>query len=80
MGSIEEFCAAFADALEMDINISLDADARLDDIEEWDSLGKSSFLALVFSKYDVNLDPGGVNSAKTAGDLWRLIEKEISSR
>ena len=80
MKGIEEFCVAFADALEMDSDADLGADARLEDIEEWDSLGKFSFLALVFSKYDVNLDPAGVNSAKTVGDLWLLIEKEISSQ
>jgi acyl carrier protein len=80
MKGIEEFCAAFADALEMDIDVDLRADSRLEDIGEWDSLGKFSFLALVFSKYDVNLDPDGVNSAKTVGDLWLLIEKEISSQ
>ena len=52
MKGIEEFCVAFADALEMDSDADPGADARLEDIEEWDSLGKFSFLALVFSKYD----------------------------
>jgi acyl carrier protein len=80
MEGFKGFCRAFANAIELENDeAALCADTSLEGLEEWDSLGKFSFLALVFSEYDLNLDAKDVNEAETVGDLWRLIEGKIES-
>jgi len=75
----EEFCLAFANAIEIDNDgIRLSFDTSLESLDEWDSLGKFSFLALIYSKYDANLDAKEVKAARTVGDLWGLVEAQKS--
>jgi acyl carrier protein len=76
----EKFRSSFADVIEIDPSSkAISADTSLEDIDEWDSLGKFSFLSFVFSEYDVNLDAKEVNEALTVGGLWRLVAEKTGA-
>lgn len=70
---MEEFLNAFADSLEIDESVSLSESTQLETLDEWDSLGKFSLLAMVYSTYDLTIEAEEVNEAVTVGDLWTLI-------
>lgn len=70
---MEEFLIAFADSLEIDESVSLSGDTPLESLDEWDSLGKFSLLAMAYSKYDLTIEAEEVNEARPLGDLWGLV-------
>jgi acyl carrier protein len=44
-------------------------------LDGWDSLGKFMLLSAVFTDYGVTIEPGDLNAAVTAADLWALVER-----
>lgn len=49
-------------------------DRRLDSLDEWDSLGKLSVLAMFFERFDKELAADVLNSFVTVGDILNLME------
>lgn len=72
---MENFIKQLKNALEADPDAKITEATVLNDLEEWDSLGRFSFLALAFDKYDAALNPDKVREAATVGSLWKLIEE-----
>jgi acyl carrier protein len=72
---MEDFIGILRDALNMDGSSGLDGSSVLAEIDGWDSLGKFMLLSAVFTDYGVTIEPGDLNAAVTAADLWALIEK-----
>jgi len=46
----------------------------LNSFAAWDSLSVLSTIAMLDANYGVNLHASDIQSAKTAGDLWKLIQ------
>jgi acyl carrier protein len=70
---MERFIEILRDAVNMDSSSELDGSSALAGLDGWDSLGKFMFLSAVFTEYGVTIEPGDLNAAVTAADLWALI-------
>ena len=71
--SEQEFIAKMQDEVfytEADITM----DMQLADIEEWDSLGFVSFIAIAKEAGFNNVTRDAINQAKTVGDLYSLVK------
>lgn len=55
---------------EMDINL----DTPLTDIEEWDSLGVVTFIAMAKAACGKKVERAAITSAKTLQDLYALVQ------
>jgi acyl carrier protein len=71
---MENFFKQVADILEVDEIKSTDV---LRDLPEWDSISVLSVIAMVSSKYRINLTARDVRGASTAEDLHELISVKI---
>lgn len=52
---------------------TLQADTSLDDVEEWDSLAAISFISLLDSKLNKEVDLARLKRASTVSDLLMLM-------
>lgn len=68
----EEFLDRMVDL--MDTEEELTMDTELQDVEEWDSLSFVTFIAFANTQAGKKITPNMLRSAKTIGDLYRLIE------
>ena len=68
---MNEFLAKLAEII--DEKVVKDNDV-LADFPAWDSLSVLSTIALVDSKYHVNLRAPDFKEVRTAGDLWNLVQ------
>lgn len=69
---MKDFIVKMTDLLDTEIEIS--SETILSDIEEWDSLSFVAFLAMGNASYNKRISPDDVKSAKTIGDLYRLVK------
>jgi acyl carrier protein len=67
---IHEFCLRIAEALDVAAVIESDV---LPDFPEWDSLSVLSIIAMLDSKYGVNLTATDLKGVRTPTDLWTLV-------
>ncbi len=72
--SKEEFLEQMLDVLNREEEISLDD--KLEDIDEWDSLGYVAFLAMAAEYAEKSIRASEVRNAKTVGDLYNLVAGE----
>lgn len=72
--SVEEFKEQMLDVLNREEEVELDD--KLEDIEEWDSLGYVAFLAMAAEFTEKNIRASDVRGAKTVRDLYNLIAEE----
>ena len=72
---MEHFFEILRDAVNMDSSSELEGSSALAKLDGWDSIGKFMLLSAVFTDYGVTIEPGDLNAAVTAADLWALIEK-----
>ena len=72
--TVEEFKEQMLDILNREEEIELDD--KLEDIEEWDSLGYVAFLAMAAEFTEKTIRASEVRGAKTVRDLYNLIEGE----
>ncbi|MBQ9441403.1 MAG: hypothetical protein IJU55_00110 [Selenomonadaceae bacterium] len=72
--SKEEFLEQMLDVLNREEEISLDD--KLEDIDEWDSLGYVAFLAMAAEYTEKSIRASEVRGAKTVGDLYNLVAGE----
>ena len=56
---------------------SLAETSRLRDMAGWDSIGFLAVIAVIDEHYGVTLDPAGIISSETVGDLMRLVQDEV---
>ena len=72
--TVEEFQEQMLDVLNREEAINLDD--RLEDIEEWDSLGYVAFLAMAAEFTEKNIKASQVRGAETVRDLYNLIAED----
>ncbi len=72
--SKEEFLEQMLDVLNREEEISLDD--KLENIDEWDSLGYVAFLAMAAEYTEKSIRASEVRNAKTVGDLYNLVAGE----
>lgn len=72
--TVEEFKEQMSDILNREEEVNLDD--KLDDIEEWDSLGYVAFLAMAAEFTDKTIKASQVRGAKTVRDLYDLVAGE----
>lgn len=65
------FCEQMAVILDV---VTVKESDVLADFEVWDSLAVLSTLALLDSKYGVNLTAMDMEGVRTVADLWKLVE------
>ncbi len=70
---LQDFVEAFARELEID-PANIQADTKLDDIPEWDSLGMVRFLLACDEKFEVELPAAEASQATTIADLKQKVE------
>lgn len=68
------FLEKFIETLDCEENVTLNTLLR--NLEEWDSLGLVSFIAMVNVEYNKNVETIKVLEAKTILDLYNLIDIE----
>jgi len=68
---MDEFLDRLAETLDVE---TVRLEDTLRDFPEWDSLTVLSVLAMADAHYGVTLRSEDIAQAKTAGDLWRLVE------
>lgn len=59
------------DVLDTEMDITLDT--QLSDIEEWDSLGVVTFIAMAKASCGKKVERAAITSAKTLQDLYVLV-------
>ena len=72
--TVEEFKEQMLDILNRDEEVELDE--KLEDIEEWDSLGYVAFLAMAAEYTERTIRASEVRGAKTVRDLYNLVAGE----
>ena len=60
------------DILDTEMDITLDT--QLADIDEWDSLGVVSFIAMAKAVCNKKVERAAITSAKTLQDLFALVQ------
>ena len=72
--TVEEFQEQMLDILNREEEINLED--RLEDIEEWDSLGYVAFLAMAAEFTDKTIKASQVRGAETVQDLYNLVAED----
>lgn len=73
----------FVNQVEAALNVpegSIQEGCRLQALNEWDSMGILTLIAVIDKHYDVNLDPSSLAECKTIDDLARLVENNGESK
>jgi acyl carrier protein len=73
---MNEFLKQVAGILEVDEVKETD---ELKAFPQWDSLSVLSVIAMLDASYGVNLRAADFGPAKTAGDLWNLVQSKKGS-
>jgi acyl carrier protein len=71
--SIESFIEKFSFAIEVE-PAKLDADTDFKSLDVWDSLNTLSVIAMADADFNVALSGQDVESSRTIGDLWQIVE------
>lgn len=72
--TIEEFQEEMLDVLNREEDVDLDA--KLSDVEEWDSVASVAFLAMAAEYTERRIRAAEVFDAVTVRDLYNIIIKE----
>lgn len=72
--TVEDFQEQMSDILNREEAVNLDD--KLEDIEEWDSLGYVAFLAMAAEFTDRTIKASEVRGAKTVRDLYNLVAED----
>lgn len=68
---MNDFCAYIADILG---TTTVTENDKLADYPEWDSLSVLSVIAMLDSKYSVNVTAADLKCVRTVADLWNLAQ------
>lgn len=58
----------------LDTQLNLDMDIKLGNVEEWDSLGMVSFIAMADVEYGKKVIFSDLKNAQTVRDLYMLVK------
>lgn len=72
MVSQEQFLADLKELLSTNEDMSMDSD--LLEIESWDSFSAVSFLAMIYEKYGVDVEPYTIAEAVFVEDLYNTVK------
>lgn len=61
------------EALELEYGV-LNEEICLDDLDEWDSLGKISFMSMVDERFNKVVKVSEIRKCEKVGDLLRIME------
>ena len=70
---MNEFCVRVAEVLDLPQVQESDV---LTDFPEWDSLSVLSVVAMLDSKYGINLSATDLKQVRTVADLWNLVQSK----
>lgn len=73
--TIEEKLAALEDIMDLDPD-TLKPDARLEEIEEWDSLSALSFVVLLGDEFNRKITGKEIRAFETVQDMLAVMEPE----
>lgn len=76
--SIEKFIDKFAFAIEVEPQ-TLSADTEFKALDIWDSLNALSVIAMADADYNIAISGHDVESSRTIGDLWRIVEAKTTT-
>lgn len=69
---IKEFIEKIAEALEIDNPENINQDTYFRELDEWNSLGGLSIIAMFDEEFDKELGISEFKEAETIGDLYEL--------
>jgi acyl carrier protein len=70
----QQFLTRIAEVVEVDA-ASISMSSPLGDLQNWDSLSRVGFLALLDQHYGKTVEPDDLDQAKVVGDLWILASR-----
>jgi acyl carrier protein len=76
--NIQTFVEKFADAIEVSPQ-TLSADTEYKNLDVWDSLNTLAVIAMSDADFNVALSGQDVESSRTVGDLWKVIESKMKA-
>lgn len=74
--SIETFIDKFAFAIEVE-PATLSAQTEYKALDVWDSLNTLAVIAMADADFNVALSGQNIESSRTIGDLWQIVETKI---
>ena len=75
--NVEEFIKNLYDALEVEGSLNLDTE--LDELQEYDSLGKVSIAAMISSKYAVEVTYEDFGKFQKVKDIIACVEEKLNA-
>jgi len=73
MAEWDQFLEVFSEALEVEPE-DISSGTKLEDIEEWDSIGALSLIAEVDEVFDVVLKPDALEACVFVGDIFNIVK------
>lgn len=71
---MKKFIKNFKEALDIE-EVEVMEDTILEEIEEWDSVGYISTMAMIDEEYDQVVSANNLKKCKSVSDIFNLIEK-----
>lgn len=72
----QKFLESFKEALEIEKEISMSYKFR--ELEEWNSLGRLSLIAMLDDNYDVTIEDEAFKQLITISDLYKEVQKRTA--
>ena len=76
--SIETFIEKFAFAIEVEPEI-LSAETEYKALDVWDSLNTLAVIAMADADFNVALSGQDIESSRTIGNLWQIVEGKVAN-
>lgn len=74
---MKKFIELFAEQLDALSEVTLNADTRFRELDEWTSLVALSVIAMVDEEYGVSLSGNDIRGVNTLGELYNLIQEKL---
>jgi acyl carrier protein len=74
----EKFLESFKEALEIEKEISMSDKFR--DLDEWNSLGRLSLIAMLDDNYEVTIEDEVFKQLITVSDLYNEVQKRSANK
>jgi acyl carrier protein len=76
--SIETFIDKFAFAIEVEPE-TLSAETEYKTLDVWDSLNTLAVIAMADADFNVALSGQDIESSRTIGNLWQIVEGKVAN-
>ena len=74
---LEDYIGELLEMMERDD--ALELDMRIEDLSEWDSMARISFISFLDAEFSVEITPDDLAKCKTVADLVDLAKDHIES-